>query len=358
MRCFELKSLSIKEIVEATDGVLECGDQNGVVRNISTDSRNISCGDLFIPIRGENFDGHAYIEDAINGGATCVLTSRDGCNVENATVIKVKDTRDAYLDIARMYRKKFNLKIIGVVGSVGKTSTKDMIASVLETRFNILKTKGNLNNGIGVPRTILEIDASDEFAVIEMGMSNKGEISKLTRVVMPDCVVISNIGLSHIENLGSRENILKAKLEVLEGLNKNGIVFLNKDDDMLNGAMDSIDFEVVTYGINSDCDYRAINIKDNGEGGISFDIVLEGKPYGVDIKAVGLHNVYNALAGIAVGMRFGLPVEDIVLGIRNFKTGKMRLNIEDRGNVKIINDSYNASPASMRASIFSVDLLP
>lgn len=346
-----MKDLIVKEILEATGGELKCGSIHDVIKNVSTDSRNINKGDLFIPIKGDRFDGHLYIEDAIKAGAVCVLTSREKDDIKNATVIKVKDTKDAYLDIARMYRNKFDIKIIGVVGSVGKTSTKDMIASVLERKFNILKTKGNLNNDIGVPRTILEIEDRDDVAVIEMGMNHKGEISRLTNVVMPNCVVISNIGVSHIENLGSRYNILKAKLEVLEGLGKDGIVFLNKDDDMLRNAIDEIGFEVVTYGIDSDCDYKAINIKNNGEDGTIFDVVMNDKLYNVKINAVGLHNVYNALAGIAVGMRFNIPINDIILGVSNFKMGKMRLNIENRGGIKIINDCYNASPDSMRGAI-------
>ena len=354
---FKLKQLIVRDILEATKGELKYGNVDMVVKNISTDSRSVNEGDLFIPIEGEKFDGHAYIKDAIRGGATCILASKDSFieNVLDVSVIKVRDTREAYLDIARYYRQKFNISIIGVVGSVGKTSTKDMIASVLGTKLNVLKTKGNLNNDIGVPRTVLEIDDSDDVAIIEMGMNHKGEISKLTRVVMPDYVVISNIGVSHIENLGSRYNILKAKLEVLEGLNKSGVVFLNKDDDMLSGAIDEIGFEVVTYGIKSDCDYRAINIKDNGEDGINFDISLGGRIYNIEIKAVGMHNVYNALAGIAVGMKLGIPIHDIILGISNFKSGKMRLNIDDRLGVKIINDSYNASPDSMKAAIDVLD---
>ena len=344
--------ITIKDLILATNGSLVQGNVNYVVKNICTDTRKIQKNDLFIPIVGEKFDGHTYINDAILGGASVILTQKPlVIDNKDVVVVQVKDTKRAYLDIAKWYRKRFNIPFIGVVGSVGKTSTKDMIACVLETNMNVLKTEGNFNNEIGVPITIFRIDDTKDVAILEMGMSNKGEISRLTDVVLPQYVVISNIGVSHIENLGSRENILAAKLEVLEGLSKDGVVFINNDDDMLSKVVDKIGFRVVTYGIESKCDYTATNVRTDEQNRVLFDIEIDGKVHKVSIPSVGKHNVYNALAAISVGRQMNISVPDIIKGIGNFKAGKMRLNIEDNGRLKIINDTYNASPDSMKAAI-------
>lgn len=354
-----MESMTIQEILDATGGKFVQGDEYRLVNNICTDSRIVQKGDLFIPIVGEKFDGHEYIEDSLINGANKVLVNRDiDIKDANVSVIKVDDTKMAYLDIARAYRMKFNIPFVGVVGSVGKTSIKDMIACVLGNSRNVLKTEGNLNNDIGVPKTILRVDNSHDVAILEMGMNHKGEISKLTNVVRPDYVVISNIGVSHIENLGSRYNILKAKLEVLEGLNKRGVVFLNVDDDMLDAVVDDIKFDVVTYGINNEADYVADNIVDKGEDGIEFDVYVYGmKSARVHVPAVGIHNVYNALAAIAVGMMLDVDMNDIVNGIGKFKSSDMRMKVNDLGGIKVINDSYNASPDSMKAAIDVLDTL-
>ena len=221
-----MEHLKIKDIIDATNGRLLKGNINDIITNISTDSRSIDKKYLFIPIVGERFDGHTYIEQAVLKGAIAVLSEKDiNVNEIDVNIIKVHDTKKAYLDIARSYRKMFNIPFIGVVGSVGKTSTKDMIASVLSTKMNVLKTEGNFNNEIGVPITLLRLEKTNDVAILEMGMNNKGEISRLTSAVLPNYVVISNIGVSHIENLGSRENILKSKLEALEGLDKMALLF-------------------------------------------------------------------------------------------------------------------------------------
>ncbi|MBP5426403.1 MAG: UDP-N-acetylmuramoyl-tripeptide--D-alanyl-D-alanine ligase [Clostridiales bacterium] len=350
--------MTIGEILSATGGQLLQGYEESIVTNICTDSRIVNMGDLFIPIVGEKFDGHQYIEDSIRAGAASVIVSnKQKIKDKYVNIIEVENSKRAYLDIASWYRKKFVIPFVGVVGSVGKTSTKDMIACALGNVERVLKTSGNFNNDIGVPKTILSIDKSHDVAIIEMGMNHKGEISRLTNVVRPNYVVISNIGVSHIENLGSKVNILRAKLEVLEGMQPNGVVFINNDDDMLNGVIDKIDFEVVTYGIKRDAKYRAENISDKGEDGVEFDVKVDGVTYRVCVDAVGMHNVYNALAAIAVSKKMGLDMSDIISGIKNFKPSKMRLKVEDRGGIKIINDSYNASPDSMRAAIDVLDNL-
>lgn len=353
-----MEYMTIGDILKATGGKLIQGDTLAKVTNVCTDSRSIRNGDLFIPIVGEKFDGHEYIQDSVWEGATSFVISRDIVFLDSSiNVIRVEDTKRAYLDIASAYRKKFDIPFIGVVGSVGKTSTKDMIACAIGGKMNVLKTEGNFNNDIGVPRMVLRIDHSHNAAIIEMGMNHKGEISRLTRVVRPKYVVISNIGVSHIENLGSRCNILKAKLEVLEGMPQDGVVFLNSDDDMLNTVIDKIKFNVVTYAIENDADYVACNVVDKGEDGVEFDVSLDGITYKVSINVVGVHNVYNALAAIALGRTLGVDICDIIDGIGKFCASGMRMKIEDVGGIKIINDTYNASPDSMKAALDVLDTL-
>jgi UDP-N-acetylmuramoyl-tripeptide--D-alanyl-D-alanine ligase len=215
----------------------------------------------------------------------------------------------------------------------------------------VLKTQGNFNNEIGLPLTIFNLDSMHEAAVIEMGMSGFGEISRLTAVAKPDIAVITNIGLSHIEKLGSRNNILKAKLEILEGLSKDGLVVLNGDDDLLSSQVGKLAYRTVSYGINGKNDYQAADVENLGENGTRFNIELENNVYRVYVPVPGIHNVYNALAAIAVGIELGVPMDRVVDGIKEFSPGKMRLNIINSNGIKIINDTYNASPNSMEAAI-------
>jgi UDP-N-acetylmuramoyl-tripeptide--D-alanyl-D-alanine ligase len=213
------------------------------------------------------------------------------------------------------------------------------------------KTQGNFNNEIGVPLTVFGLEASHEAAVIEMGMSDFGEISRLTSIVKPDIAVMTNIGLSHIENLGSRQNILKAKMEILEGLNERGLVILNGDDNLLNGLKDLLKYRTVLYGMEDGLDYQAYNISSQGEMGTSFEISIGNNNYKVHVPVPGIHNIHNALAAIAVGVELKVPIDLIIKGIGEFLPGKMRLNIIDINGIKIINDAYNASPQSMEAAI-------
>lgn len=343
--------LKCGEILLATGGKLLSGNKETVFKNISTDSRKIKPGDLFIPIVGEKFDGHDFIDASFDSGASGALTQKDTVASEGKTLIKVENTLKALQDVARFYRGRFRIPVVGVTGSVGKTSTKDMVASVLGKRFNVLKTEGNFNNEIGLPLTLFNLENCHEAAVIEMGMSGFGEIGRLTRIAAPDIAIITNIGMSHIEKLGSRENILKAKLEILEGLSGNGLVVLNGDDDMLSGLKGKLGFRTVFYGMGDGNDYRAQNVKNLGENGTSFNISLGGREYAVHVTVPGIHNVSNALAAIAAGTELGVPVESMIEGIREFSPGKLRLNIISHKGFKIINDTYNASPQSMESAI-------
>ena len=343
--------LNIGEIIKATGGSLISGNSEAEIRGISTDSRKINDGCMFIPLIGERFDGHDYIKAALDSGAAAVLTQRGDIADGAGTFIRVGDTSKALRDIAAYYRKKFSIPFVGITGSVGKTSTKDMIAGVIGKKYKVLKTEGNLNNEIGVPLTIFNLEDTHEAAVLEMGMSGAGEIGRLTAIIKPDIAVITNIGMSHIEKLGSRQNILKAKLEILEALNPGGLVVLNGDDALLAGMKDLLKFRTVFYGMDEGVDYQACNINSHGENGIYFDIIIRGREFCIHIPVPGVHNVHNALAAVAVGCELGIPMEDVIKGIAGFSPTKMRMDIIALNGLKIINDAYNASPQSMEAAL-------
>ena len=266
-------------------------------------------------------------------------------------MIVVDDTYKALRDIAKLYRSQFNIPIVAVTGSVGKTSTKDMIYSVLSHKFNAFKTIGNFNNEVGLPLTIFKITSENKVGVIEMGMSNFGEIAHLTDIVRPDIAVMTNIGISHIENLKSQENILKAKLEILEGMEEGATVVLNGDDPLLWGLRGTLPFELLYYGIkNEECDIVAKNIRGFSDSTI-FDFKLSDEPFTAEIKVPGVHHVYNALAAILVGEQYGMSGEEIIEGIGEFVPGGMRQDIIRTKKYTIIKDCYNASPASMRSGL-------
>lgn len=346
-----MQKLECSEILKATEGRLLSGNTSSFIENISTDSRKIKKGDLFIPLAGERFDGHDFIAEAFEKGALAVLTHKDIKPIDDKVIIRVGNTSKALRDLAAYYRGKFEIPFIGITGSVGKTSTKDMVASVVSQAFNVLKTEGNFNNEIGLPLTMFNLDSTHEAAVIEMGMSGFGEIRRLTSITRPNVAIITNIGISHIEKLGSRENILKAKMEIFEGLSQDGLVILNGDDKLLYGLKGLLKFRTVFYGIDDSYDYQAYNVRTGGESGTSFEITIGSREYTVRVPLPGIHNVYNSLAAIAAGIELGISMDKIIQGIAAFTPGKMRMNIINHEGIKIINDTYNASPQSMEAAI-------
>ena len=343
--------MNVDEIIKATGGRLTGDTGSRMVSGISTDSRTIQPGDLFIPLAGENFDGHDYIERAFEQGAAAALVQKDTCHFPGKTLIRVKDTLKALQELAAYYRSRFSIPFVGITGSVGKTSTKEMVACGLGIKYNVLKNEGNLNNEIGLPLTIFRLDDKHEAAVLEMGMSGFGEISALTAIVRPKVGIITNIGISHIEKLGSRQNILRAKLELLEGLQPGGLLVLNGDDIMLSGVKGLLTQRTVSYGFEEGVDYQAYNIQSRGEYGIDFSITVGGRDHRIHIPAPGVHNVYNALAAVAVGYELGVSMEEIGEGLSRFNPGKMRLNIVKANGLKVINDAYNSSPQSVKAAL-------
>lgn len=306
---------------------------------------------MFIAIKGDRFDGHHYIDQAISKGATLVMV-QDGTKLsKDIPTIVVSDTLEALAKFAAEYRKLFDIPIVAVTGSVGKTSTKEMIATILSARYNVHKSKGNFNNEIGLPLSVLELDDMHEVAVFEMGMRGFDQINLLSKIVKPQIAIITNIGISHIEKLGSRQNILKAKLEILEGLHEDGVVILNGDDELLSGLKGLLRFKTLFYGINEDLNIWAYDLISKGESGVEFHVKTPKSDMSLFIAAPGIHNVHNALAGIAVAQTLNMSENEIKKGLEGLTGIEMRLSIEDKNGIKYINDSYNAAPDSVMAAI-------
>lgn len=344
-----MKPINLKQIEQYTNGILQ-GDKNIKITAVSTDSKEIPEHCLFIPLKGERFDGHNYIENAVKNGAVAVLSHREDI-APGIPVVTVADTRQALLDLAGGYRNLFSIPVVGLTGSVGKTTTKEMIWSVLKTKFHTLKTEGNFNNQVGLPKTLFRLEECHRAAVLEMGMSAFGEIASMTVAARPDVAVITNIGVSHIEFLGSREGICKAKLEILQGMKKNGIVILNGDEPLLWAKKDQLVQKVSFFGIdNPACDFRAEEIRSSVEG-VAFTICYRQKRLPVQIYVPGRHNVMNALAAAAVGYILGIQDEGIIKGLASYRTVGMRQNIFEHDGLIIYEDCYNASPDSLEAAL-------
>lgn len=339
--------LTLGQIAKATGGKLNGYDS--VVTGVSTDSRDIPAGCLFVALKGERFDGHLFADAAVERGAAAVMCHQKiDCR---APLVLVRDTRTALLELAGFYRNGFeNLTVAGLTGSVGKTTTKEMTAAVLSQKYRTLKTEGNLNNEIGVAKTLLRLDRRTEAAVVELGMNHFGEISRLARRVRPDVGVITNIGVSHIEYLGSRKGILKAKLEILEGLRKGAPLVLNGDDELLSTVREP-DFRLCFFGIkNRSAAVRAAGISER-DGRTEFTVWFPGGSEAVSLPAVGLHNVYDALAAFSVGLSAGVEPQSIAQGLKNHVPAGLRQRIRKVGGVTLIEDCYNASPDSQRAAL-------
>ena len=347
--------ITAKEIAIATSGQIVCGAAAAAVTGVAADSRDDCEDKLFVPLAGANFDGHDFIDAAFAKGAKIALTSRDEINADkvpfHAAVVKVEDTLAALGALAAWYRMQFNPLVVGITGSVGKTTTKEMIALVLGKKYNVLKTAGNKNTEIGLPLTIFGLTAEHTALVLEMGMSSPGEIARLSKIARPDIAVITNIGDAHIKQFGTKQNILKAKLEILEGLSKNGTVFLNGDDMLLNGLKGLIDRPVVYYGIDEGLDVTGADARKKGEFGLEFAFAWQNRNYNVVLNAAGAHNIHNALAAVAVGLQNGVPPKQITEALSKFQPDKLRMNIMEIGAIRLINDAYNANPQSVRAAI-------
>lgn len=341
--------ITVKDILKVTKGELLYGDKNIVCENFCKDTREIKAGDIYLGIKGENFDGNFFYEEAFQKGAKgCIVEKITNLKEkENTFLIRVPNTILAMQAIASYKRSLYHIPVIAVTGSVGKTSTKDMIAGVLGESYKVLKTQGNYNNHIGLPLTLLQL--KDHTAVVvEMGMNNFGEIRTLTNIAKPTIAVIVNIGTSHIGILGSRENILKAKLEVLEGLKKNGTVIINNDNDLLHQwqKANQKKYTIKTYGIENASEVMAENIMYDQNGS---NYTLKGSKEKVTVPIGGSHFVSNSLCAVAVGKLFHIPMEKIKAGIVKFELSKKRMDVKQVKGYTIINDCYNATYDSMKA---------
>lgn len=342
-----MQPIALQDLPQITGGSFQY-PASGEVTAVSTDTRTIAPGCLFVALKGERFDGNDFAGKALAQGASCVVVSRAGDY--SGPALLVEDTRLALGQIAAAYRARFAPFLVGVTGSVGKTSTKEMIYTVLSHRFCTMKTEGNFNNDIGLPHTLLRLEPEHEAAVIEMGMSNLGEISYLSKLCRPQVGVITNVGVSHLENLKTRDNILKAKLEILDGMEETAPLLLNVDNDKLSEACKTLGRPVITFGIEQQADIMAKNAV-SLDSSTTFDIVTEGKCYHAEIPALGIHNVYNALAAFGVGRLAGMEPEEILAAYPQYQNAGMRQKLMEADGIRILADCYNASPDSMKSSL-------
>lgn len=336
-----------REICAAVGGTL-LQDSGAPVTGVTTDSRAVQPGQLFIPLVGERFDGHAYIAKALDGGAAGCLTAKEPETLlPGKLYIRVADTRLALKALASWYRDKFDLPVVQVTGSAGKTTTKEMIASVLSQRYNTLRTEGNFNNDIGAPLTLLRLMPEHQAAVIETGMNHFGEIRYLGEMVRPDIAVITNVGDAHIENLGNtRQGILRAKCEIFENLTPEGIAVLNGDDELLNTV--TLPQTILRCGVGDGCGVRVTDIDDRGLEGVACTVTIEGEHYRLTTSAPGRYMIYPMAMAAAIGRRLGLTGEEIAAGVAAYTTVGSRMHlIRLPGERLVIDDCYNANPQSM-----------
>lgn len=350
-----MEPMTLREILEAVEGRI-IGEFDGLdlaISRVETDSRTIHEGSLFIPIIGDQFDGHAYITNALEGGAAACFTQRERESyLPGKCYIKVKDTRRALRELAGHYRKKFDIPVVAVTGSVGKTTTKDMVAAVLGEHYRVLKTEGNLNTDIGTCITLFRLNQEHEMMVLEMGMNHPGEIEVMSAIVEPDTCLITNIGDSHIEHFGSREHILRAKYEIFSHAKPGYTAILNGDDELLCSLDGRLDGHILWCGGNPGLDYTAGSLSSNGESGITCEVKTPHMTCQVEIPALGTHMIYPTLMAAAVAECFGVSKEEFKRGVRHFAPTKMRMNIlQRRDDITILNDTYNANPQSMRAAV-------
>ncbi len=336
-----------REICAAVGGTL-LQDSGAPVTGVTTDSRAVQPGQLFIPLVGERFDGHAYIGKALDGGAAgCLTAAAPETLLPGKLYIQVADTRLALKALASWYRNKFDLPVVQVTGSAGKTTTKEMIASVLSQRYNTLRTEGNFNNDIGAPLTLLRLMPEHQAAVIETGMNHFGEIRYLGEMVRPDIAVITNVGDAHIENLGNtRQGILRAKCEIFENLTPEGIAVLNGDDELLNTV--TLPQTILRCGVGDGCGVRVTDIDDRGLEGVACTVTIEGEHYRLTTSAPGRYMIYPMAMAAAIGRRLGLTGEEIAAGVAAYTTVGSRMHlIRLPGERLVIDDCYNANPQSM-----------
>ena len=346
-----MKSFTLKQALEACNGKYY-GETDLLEREISsivTDSRKVKKNSLFAAIVGERVDGHNFIPSCIEAGAICSICEKTP--LDNSPHILVDSTKQALIDIATAYRLTFQIPFIGISGSVGKTTTKEMIASVLSQKYKVHKTQGNFNNDLGVPLTLFALEDDAQIAVIEMGISDFGEMTVLSKIVKPDVCVLTNIGKCHLECLIDRDGVKKAKTEMFEYMRDGGTVFLCGDDDKLSEIKEVQGKSPVFFGLSDSCVYTAHSITSDNESKTDFTVKYPEGEFSATVYGLGKHMVSNALGATALGKYFGLTDEEIAQGIAEYKPTGSRQNVIKTEKLTIIDDCYNANPASMRASV-------
>jgi UDP-N-acetylmuramoyl-tripeptide--D-alanyl-D-alanine ligase len=352
----------VGKILSATQGELAGGGKKIVFSGVSIDSRKIKPGELFIAIRGDRFDGHDFISQAFEAGASGVVLSAD-CNLsfKNKVVIRVADTLRALQDIARSHRSRFNIPLIAITGSNGKTTTKEMAASILAQRFRLLKNEGNLNNHIGVPLTLLRLESAHEVAVIEMGINRPGELRRLCEIAQPQAGLITNIGPTHLEFLGDVDGVARAKGELLEALTPDSMAILNADDEHYQSLATKVRGGLMTFSLRSQADVMATAVTLHPDRGPTFRLRIRtgGKPGEVEVSLplMGRHNIYNAIGAAAIATYQGMDLDEIRQGLEGFRPVSMRSQLLELKGFHILNDAYNANPASMKSALETLSAL-
>ncbi len=347
-----MKNMTPGRIAEICGGVYHGSEEakNQEITSITTDSRQIEKGCLFVAVKGERVDGHSFIPGAFEKEALCVIAEHE---LEDAAgpYIQVESSLQAVKDMAEYYRQQLDIKVVGITGSVGKTSTKEVIASVLSEKYNVLKTLGNFNNELGLPLTVFRLREEHQVAVLEMGISDFGEMHRLSKIARPDVCVMTNIGQCHLEFLKDRDGILRAKTEIFDFIAEDGKIILNGDDDKLSTIENVKGITPVFFGIESQREIYADHIETKGLRGIQCEIHVGKESFAVLVPIPGYHMVLNALAAASVGISMGLSLDEIKRGIEKLESLSGRFHIIDRGDLVIVDDCYNANPVSMKASL-------
>jgi len=351
---------SIDQVIKAVGGVLIGGAAQNNVCGVSTDSRQLEKGNIFIALKGENFDGHDFVQKAAEKGAASVIISDEalldlGKMDKAVSVIKTSDTLQALGDLAHNYRQRFSLPVIGLTGSTGKTTTKEMMATIIGRKKTILKTEGNLNNLIGLPQTIFRLTAEHELAILEMGTNTRGEIKRLTRIAAPSIGLITNIGPAHLERFGSVDVVALEKSDLFLNMPQAGIAVVNLDDEAVKIIAERWNSSRINFSMSPNADVTVNDIKKNGARGMRFNLVIDGTSQKVEMKIVGIHHVYNAMAAAACAWAAGIGPEIIKEGLEAFSPvgGRMEM-IRLQNGAYLIDDSYNANPASVREALMTL----
>lgn len=345
-----MAEFTLREVLTVTGGTYNGeASETTVFTNVSTDTRTIEEGSLFVALTGDTFDGHDFLPQAQANGALGALV-KPGHTIKNLICVEVESPLLAYQQLANYHRRRFDIPVVAVTGSSGKTTTKEMIAAVLGIKFNVLKTEKNFNNEIGLPKTLLQLTADHEACVVEMGMRGLGQIDELARIAEPMVGVITNVGNSHIELLGSRENIAKAKSELIQHIPATGTAILNEDDEFVRQMGNLTDGKIIYYGIKEKATISGFNLRYKKDG-IKFTCRSFDEVFDVFLPMIGEHNVYDALAAISVGRALGVSSQKIAKALGSFKGMSMRQEIVSFGDFVVLNDAYNANPMSMAESI-------